>query len=84
MLDLTVLREAKKKQRISYKELEEITGISKTDICKICNAQCITVNLSKVDAIRAALGLKREALLIRGQEPKLKNKEVLKGQLKLK
>lgn len=80
MLDLSVLKQAKRMQRITYKELEEITGVSKTDICKICNGQCVTVNLQKVDLIRAALGLKREALLLK--EPiEIPKEEVMKGQI---
>lgn len=83
MLDLTILKTEKKKQRITYKELEEMTGVAKTDICKICNNQCVTVNLEKVDLIRAALGLRREALIVRGNEPTIKRGEVIKGQMKL-
>lgn len=79
MLNLSILKTEKKKQRITYKELEDMTGVAKTDICKICNNQCITVNLQKVDLIRAALGLKREALIIKGNEPTIKRGEVLKG-----
>lgn len=82
MLDLSVLKQAKRMQRITYKELEEITGVSKTDICKICNGQCVTVNLAKVELIRSALGLKREALLIQDKKEEVKE-EVMKGQIQL-
>lgn len=82
MLNLLVLKEEKKKQNISYQELEKITGVSKTDICKICNNQCVTVNLKKVDLIRAALGLKRTDLLIQEKVEEYQNKiEVMKGQM---
>lgn len=81
MLDLSVLKNEKRKQRITYKELEEITGVSKTDICKICNNQCVTVNLEKVDLIRAALGLKREVLLLKEKTEEKPKEEVMKGQI---
>ena len=81
MLDLSVLKQAKRMQRITYKELEEITGVSKTDICKICNSQCVTVNLQKVDLIRKALGIKREALLLKDRIEEGPKEEVMKGQI---
>lgn len=82
MLDLNVLKCEKRKQRITYEELARMTGVAKTDICKICNNQCVTVNLEKVDKIRAALGLGREALIIKGKEPIIHN-DVMKGQIKM-
>lgn len=81
MLDLSVLKNEKRKQRVTYKELEERTGVSKTDICKICNNQCVTVNLEKVDLIRAALGLKREVLLLKEKTEEKPKEEVMKGQI---
>lgn len=80
MLDLKQLKLEKQRQHITYQCLEEMTGVSKTDICKICNNQCITVNLDKVDKIRAALGMKREALLQKESVP-LATNEVMKGQI---
>ena len=83
MLDLSILKSEKRKQHITYRELEEKTGISKTDICKICNGQCVTVNLKKVDLIRSALGLTREMLLLKDKVADNKREdEVMEGQMK--
>ena len=51
MLDFNVLEQKRLKKGLTYEQLEQMSGFSKSEICRLINGKCKHVNWRRLEVV---------------------------------